>query len=56
MKPIKFKEANVTFAEHQPQYLSLPAHKSKDGQVISCWQPTIFESLKLLFGGKIYLR
>ena len=35
MKPIKFKEANGTFAANQPEYLPLPAHKAKDGQVIS---------------------
>jgi len=56
MKPIKFKEANATFAENQPEYLPLPAHRAKDGQVISCWQLTISERLKLLFSGKIWLR
>ena len=38
MNPIKFPEANVTFAENQPEYLPLPAHKTEDGQVITCWE------------------
>jgi hypothetical protein len=30
MKPIKFKEANVTFAENQPEYIPLPAWNIRD--------------------------
>ena len=56
MKPIKFKEANVTFAENQPEYLPLPAHKTEDGQVISCWQLSLSERIKILFNGKVWLR
>ena len=55
MKPIKFAEANTTFAKDQPEYLPLPAHKSEDGQVISCWEPTLLERLKILFGGKLWI-
>lgn len=56
MKPIKFKEANVTFAENQPEYLPLPAWKGEEGTVISCWQLTWKERLKLLVNGRIWLR
>lgn len=56
MKPIKFKEANVTFAKDQPEYLPLPAFKSDDGVVISCWQLNLKERLKILIGGKMWLR
>ena len=31
MKPIKFKQANVNFAENQEEYGTLPAFKSNDG-------------------------
>ena len=27
MKPIEFKEVNIRFAENQPEYITLPAHK-----------------------------
>ena len=56
MKPIKFKEANVTFAENQPEYIPLPAWKSDDGIVISCWKLNWKERFKLLINGKIWLR
>lgn len=56
MKPIKFKEANFTFAVNQPQYQPLPAWRGDDGTVISCWQLSRRERLKLLVTGKIWLR
>lgn len=57
MTPIKFKEQNITFAENQPEYLPLPAHRVPDdpkGQVIFCMQLTFRERLKLLFTGKMW--
>lgn len=56
MKIIKFKECNIVFAENQPEYLSLPAHKSDNGRVTSCWGLSFFERLKVVLTGKIYLR
>ena len=56
MKPIKFKEANFTFAIHQPEYLPLPAWRGNDGTVISCWRFSWRERLKLLITGKIWLK
>ena len=55
MKPIRFKEANTTFAKNQPEYLPLPAYKGEDGLVISCWQLNWRERFKLLFCGQIWL-
>lgn len=55
MKPIKFKEQNITFAENQPEYQPLPAFKDRDGVVISCWQMSFKERMKVLFTGKIWL-
>ncbi len=59
MKPTKFKEQNCVFAENQPPYLPLPAHKAKDQDgyivVVSCWNGTLLERLKFLLKGKLYL-
>ena len=55
MKPIKFKEQNCIYAENQPEYLPLPAHKDEKGIVISCWKMTFLERLIALFTGKIWL-
>ena len=56
MKPIKFKESNIVFAENQTQYLPLPAYKSCEGEVISCWRLTWRERLKVLLDGEIWIR
>lgn len=41
MKLIQFPEQNVVYAEDQPEYLPLPAHRVKEsleGEIICCWQ------------------
>ena len=57
MKPIKFKEANCTYAENQPEYLPLPVFKDtgKDGSVISCWQLSFKERIRILIKGSLWL-
>ena len=55
MKIVKFKECNVTFAENQPEYRPLPALKSEDGVVVSCWRLSFWEKMKVLFTGKIWV-
>ena len=57
MKPKKFKECNVTFAENQPEYLPLPAYKDngKEGYVITCWALSFRERLRILFKGEVWL-
>jgi len=57
MKPISFKEQNTVIAENQKEYLPLPAFKnnSPQGELISCWQLSIKERLKLLFTGKLWV-
>lgn len=57
MKPIKFKEQNITYAENQPEYLPLPAFKneSAQGEVISCWQLSWSERLRILITGKLWV-
>lgn len=57
MKPIEFEEQNVIFAEDQPEYLPLPAHRvdEAEGRVISCWKLTLWERIKLLFTGRLWV-
>lgn len=56
MKTVPFKYQTCVIGKNQPQYLPLPAErrKSEDGEVISCWQPTFWERIKILFGYNIY--
>ena len=56
MKPVKFKESNVIYAESQAEYLQLPACRKESGEVISCWKLTICEKIKIVFTGKLWLR
>lgn len=55
MKPIPFKEQNVVFAKDQPEYLPLPAHNTSDGTVISCWRLSLWERIKVLWTGRLWL-
>lgn len=55
MTPTTFPESNVTFAKDQPEYLPLPAWRDDEGQVVSCWELTFLERLKVLFGANIWL-
>lgn len=55
MDVVKFKECNITYAENQPEYLPLPALKMDDGEIVTCWKPSIKEKLKIVFKGKIWL-
>ena len=55
MKPIDFPQSNVRWAENQAEYQTLPAF-SNDEETISCWRLTIWERLKLLWTGCIWVR
>lgn len=55
MKPVEFPEQNVVYAKDQPEYLPLPAHRSPEGQVTSCWQMDWRERLRVLLSGKVYV-
>ena len=57
MKPVKFKQCNVIYAENQPEYQPLPAYKNKSdlGEVVNCWEISFIERLKVLFTGKVYV-
>jgi len=56
MKPIEFEGSNCVFAKDQTEYLPLPAFKnnSEVGEVVSCWQLTWIERLKVLLRGRFY--
>ena len=56
MKAIKFKECNTVYAENQPEYYSLPVHRTDDGVVTSCWQLSFKQRLKVLLTGRIFLQ
>lgn len=57
MKPIKFKESNVTYGEGQKEYLPLPAHLDAGvkGYVITCWKLSIIERIRLFITGRLWL-
>lgn len=59
MKAIEFKEQNVVFAENHPEYTPLPALviKTEDGSnpVVSCWNLSLSERIRVLFIGKIWV-
>lgn len=57
MKPIKFKEANVVFYKDKPGYMPMYAFKTSDaeGYIVSCWNLSISERIRVLFTGKIWI-
>lgn len=55
MKPIEFDEVNVTFAKDQEEYNELPAYRSKDGEVVTCFQLTPEEIAKVSETGLLWL-
>ena len=57
MKAVEFKHQNSVFAEDQPEYTALPSLKieGSEGHVISCWQMSFKERIKVLFTGKVWL-
>ena len=54
MKPIGFKQQNCIYAEHQQEYLPLPAHKSEEGIVTTCWKLSLVERITLLITGRFW--
>lgn len=56
MKAVKFRKYNMVYAEDQPEYLSLPAHKSDEGIVTTCWKLSWWESFKVFLTGRVYVQ
>ena len=55
MKPIEFREVNVRYAENQDEYRTLPAFRD-ERESISCWKFTLWERIKILIFGRLWLR
>jgi hypothetical protein len=56
MNPIKFEGHNRVFAENQPQYRPLPAHKSGDeeGTLTFCWKLSWKERFQIFISGRLW--
>lgn len=54
MKPVDFHESNTTFAKNQTGFIPLPAHRTLEGVVVSCWRLSWWERLKVIFTGRIW--
>jgi len=55
VKPIAFPMQNIVVAKDQPPYLALPAYVDNQ-ETISCWRLTLWERLRLLFRGCVWVR
>lgn len=56
MEIAKFKESNVEFAKFQPGYLTMPAHRSDDNTITSCWRLTFSERVRILFTRRVWVQ
>jgi hypothetical protein len=54
VKPTKFPEANCVYGAGQEEYLPLPAYKTPEGEVTTCWELTWRERLRVLWSGKMW--
>lgn len=50
----KFPEVNVVYAENQPEYNPLPAHRQPDGTLTCCWRLTWRERVNVLLRGRVW--
>ena len=59
MKPKQFPEANTVFAKDQPEYQPLHAYREDsvngNGEVVTCWELSFRERLRILFKGEVWL-
>lgn len=55
MVPVNFPGTNAVLGKNQPNYRPLPAFIDEDGTVVTCWQLSFWERVKLLFTGRFYL-
>lgn len=55
MKAVRFKEVNVELGKSQDQYITLPAYRDDDGCIVVKYKLNIFERLKILFTGNLWL-
>jgi hypothetical protein len=59
MLAIDFPERNVLIAEHQDEYLTLPAlygpPTDPQRKMLTCWKMTLHERLLVLLTGKVWM-
>lgn len=56
MKPVEFIGHNVVFGAGQPEYQPLPALRTPDGQVITCWEFTDEEVERIVENKRLYFQ
>ena len=56
MEAINHEGFNVQFAEHQEEYITLPAHRDDKVKCTTCWKLTWRERFQVLFKGKFFLQ
>ena len=56
MNIIEFPEQTTVYAQDQPEYLPLPAHRfgDREGRIAFCWSLTWRERLRVLFTGRLW--
>lgn len=57
MNLVSFPEQTVVFAEHQPEYLPLPAHRfagDPEGRIAFCWRLTWRDRLIVMWRGVLW--
>lgn len=54
MKPVDFEGANLKIAEHQPEYITLPAMVTEGGEVVSCWEFSDEELAEVMKTKRVY--
>ncbi len=45
----------VVYAKDQPEYMPLPAYRTHDGMVVTRWKLSVWERLRVLFSGSLWL-
>lgn len=57
MKPKPFKGHNIVMGKNQPEYQPLPAFKNNSdaGEIITCWRLSLWERIRILFTGELWL-
>lgn len=59
MKPVKFKQVNITLAENQPEYQPLPVQYNDEvpeGPMTSCWELDEAELAQIAKTGRVYIK
>jgi hypothetical protein len=46
---------SVVYAEDQPEYIPLPASRTPDGEVVTCWKLSWRARLAIFFGARFYV-